>query len=74
MVESTTAEFEAPPGERQVVELLGVSPTTLKHWRWVGKGPRYVKLCQQGGIPPPGSGRVDQLERDKARSPLIRSS
>jgi hypothetical protein len=27
--------------------LLGVSPNTLKHWRWVGKGPRYVKLVSK---------------------------
>lgn len=40
-------EFERPLGEREVAEILGVSPNTLKHWRWVGKGPRYVKLVHR---------------------------
>jgi predicted DNA-binding transcriptional regulator AlpA len=40
-------EFERPLGEREAAELLGVSPNTLKHWRWVGKGPRYVKLVHR---------------------------
>lgn len=37
-------DFEPPLGERRVADMLGVSPNTLKHWRWVGRGPRYVKL------------------------------
>ena len=37
-------EFERPLGEREVADLIGVSPNTLKHWRWIGRGPRYVKL------------------------------
>ena len=36
-----------PLTEREVAEVLGVSPNTLKHWRWVGKGPRYVKLVSK---------------------------
>lgn len=36
--------FERPLAEREAATLLGVSPNTLKHWRWIGKGPRYVKL------------------------------
>ena len=42
------ATFERPLPEREAAELLGVSPNTLKHWRWVGRGPRYVKLV--GGV------------------------
>ena len=41
------AEFERPLPEKEVADLLGVSPNTLKHWRWVGKGPRYVKLVSK---------------------------
>lgn len=41
------AGFERPLGEKEVADLLGVSPNTLKHWRWVGKGPRYVKLVSK---------------------------
>lgn len=39
--------FERPLGEHEVAELLGVSRNTLKHWRWIGKGPRYVKLVSK---------------------------
>ena len=39
--------LERPLGEKEVALLLGVSPNTLKHWRWVGKGPRYVKLVSR---------------------------
>jgi predicted DNA-binding transcriptional regulator AlpA len=39
--------FERPLSEHEVAELLGVSRNTLKHWRWIGKGPRYVKLVSK---------------------------
>lgn len=39
--------YVRPLAEREVAELLGVSPNTLKHWRWIGKGPRYVKLVSK---------------------------
>ena len=42
-----TTEFERPLTEGEVAGLLGVSPNTLKHWRWAGKGPRYVKLVSK---------------------------
>lgn len=41
--------FDRPLTEHEVAELLGVSPNTLKHWRWIGKGPRYVKLVRKIG-------------------------
>lgn len=44
---SVAGEFERPLGEKEVAELLGVSPNTLKHWRWVGRGPRYLKLVSK---------------------------
>ena len=39
--------FERPLGEKEVAALLGVSPNTLKHGGWVGKGPRYVNLASK---------------------------
>ena len=31
---------------------LGISPVTLKIWRWKGKGPRFIKLgeAKQAGV------------------------
>jgi len=31
---------------------LGISPATLKIWRWKGKGPRFIKLgeSKQAGV------------------------
>ena len=31
---------------------LGISPVTLKIWRWKGKGPRFIKLgeSKQAGV------------------------
>ena len=51
MTDSLT-EFERPLSEQEVAELLGVSRNTLKHWRWVGKGPRYVKMIGKIGYRP----------------------
>lgn len=28
---------------REAAEVLGLKPATLEVWRWVGRGPRYVK-------------------------------
>jgi predicted DNA-binding transcriptional regulator AlpA len=39
--------YARPLSEREVADLLGVSPNTLKHWRWIGKGSRYVKLVSK---------------------------
>jgi len=39
--------FERPLAEREVAELLGVSPNTLKHWRGSARGPKYVKLVRK---------------------------
>lgn len=30
--------------EQQAAPQLGLSPATLRRWRWAGKGPVYVKL------------------------------
>ncbi len=45
-------DFERPLTEREVSELLGISTNTLKHWRWVGRGPRYVQLGRKIGYRP----------------------
>lgn len=48
----TDPEADAPLGslksplmnERQAAALLGIQPTTLRRWRWVGKGPLFVRV------------------------------
>ncbi len=30
--------------ESQTAELLGISPATLRRWRWAGQGPAFRKL------------------------------
>jgi predicted site-specific integrase-resolvase len=30
--------------EAEAAKSLGISPETLRRWRWSGKGPAYVKL------------------------------
>jgi predicted DNA-binding transcriptional regulator AlpA len=30
--------------QNELAEMWGVSPNTLRKWRWEGKGPRFVKL------------------------------
>jgi predicted DNA-binding transcriptional regulator AlpA len=49
---SPVLEFERPLSEHEVGELLGVSVNTLKHWRWIGRGPRYVQLGRKIGYRP----------------------
>jgi len=44
--------FERPLTEQEVGELLSISVNTLKHWRWVGKGPRYVQIGRKIGYRP----------------------
>ena len=38
--------------ERKAAEFLGLAPMTLRRWRSIGRGPRYVKLgdTNQSGI------------------------
>ncbi len=31
-------------GERGAAERLGLAVATLRRWRWVGRGPRFVKV------------------------------
>jgi hypothetical protein len=31
-------------GQADLVERWGVSPRTLERWRWLGFGPRYMKI------------------------------
>jgi predicted DNA-binding transcriptional regulator AlpA len=31
-------------GEREAAERLGLAVATLRRWRWVGRGPRFVKV------------------------------
>jgi len=68
--------LERPLIEREVGDLLSVSMNALKHWRWVGKGPRYVQIDREVGYRPAtcanGSTRrsltrAEHLDRD---SPL----
>lgn len=33
--------------EKQAAEMLGLSPTTLRHWRWLGKGPRALSISHR---------------------------
>ena len=35
--------------QQELAERLNVSPRTLERWRWIGQGPRFLKL---------GGGRV----------------
>jgi predicted site-specific integrase-resolvase len=30
--------------ERQAAQMLGLAPSTLKKWRWSGRGPAFTKL------------------------------
>jgi hypothetical protein len=30
--------------EKQVAQQLGISPVTLRRWRWLGEGPRFHKF------------------------------
>ena len=30
--------------EKQAAEIFGISPTTLRCWRWMKKGPKYYKV------------------------------
>lgn len=30
--------------EKQAAEKLGLASSTLKRWRWSGRGPAYIKL------------------------------
>ncbi len=30
--------------EREAAELLAMEVTTLRRWRWAGKGPRFLKI------------------------------
>jgi len=30
--------------EREAAELLAIRPTTLRRWRWAGKGPQFLKI------------------------------
>ena len=31
-------------GQRQLAERWGISARTLERWRWIGGGPRYLKI------------------------------
>ncbi len=30
--------------ETEVAQALGLSPATLRRWRWAGRGPRFAKI------------------------------
>ena len=36
--------MDALRDERSVAEILGVRPATLQQWRWLGKGPTFIKV------------------------------
>lgn len=33
--------------EKMVSEMLGLKPRTLQQWRFVGRGPKYIKLSER---------------------------
>lgn len=37
-------ESRRPVTETDAARYLAVSPSTLRRWRWVGKGPRYFRI------------------------------
>ena len=39
--------------EDKAAEVIGVEPTTLRRWRWMGKGPTYVKIGEAVRYGPP---------------------
>jgi predicted DNA-binding transcriptional regulator AlpA len=51
-MESQTSKFDPPArgtllrllNDRQVADFLGVSLATVRRWRLLGQGPRYLKL------------------------------
>ncbi len=36
--------FDMVMDEKQVAKLLSVSPKTLRNWRYLGRGPAFIKL------------------------------
>jgi predicted DNA-binding transcriptional regulator AlpA len=44
--------FSPPLSEEDVAAATGVSRNTLRHWRWIGEGPRYVKMGKRIGYRP----------------------
>lgn len=36
--------------EREAGRYLGVSPGTMRHWRDAGKGPEFMRLCENDKI------------------------
>ena len=36
--------MDALRDETSVAEILGVRPATLQQWRWLGKGPTFIKV------------------------------
>jgi hypothetical protein len=35
--------------EKDAAALLGVSPKTMQQWRWLGRGPDYLKMGEGRG-------------------------
>jgi predicted site-specific integrase-resolvase len=46
--------------QRQVAERWGISPRTLERWRWLGEGPRFLKLGGRVAY------RLEDIERYEA--------
>lgn len=47
--------------QSDLVERWGVSPKTLERWRWLGYGPRYIKIGGRVVY------RLDEIEAWEAR-------
>lgn len=33
--------------EKTAADHIGVKPSTLQQWRWLGKGPRYIRFSNR---------------------------
>lgn len=50
---------------KQAADLLGVTPHTLEQWRWLGKGPKFLKSPGKPGVTRGlGTGMVRYRESD----------
>lgn len=44
IMQDDNTQFECLVGEREVARQFGVSLATVRRWRLVGGGPRYIKV------------------------------
>jgi predicted site-specific integrase-resolvase len=51
--------------QKQLAERWGISPKTLERWRWLGQGPKFLKL---GGRIVYRLEDIEALEQEQLRS------